>query len=137
MEKNRENHRPLSTRLRGLQTLAVLGITAGPSMLAGIEHDRDISARAEAQTVVKECRDSTRCSLGKISLSAERILPQGTRKIDGKTTSEVTINGNKFEVQESEHGLVLKDTDGTQYFMGRLSLKEVLNAVEGLSAQSE
>jgi len=140
MERTKENQRPSTSRLKALQILTILGATTvGPQMIAGVNEHRQMTASAEAQTTITECRDQTRCALGKISLSAERILPKGTHKLNATATGEsVTINGDTFEVQQSEHGIALKDTaNGTQYFMGKLSLNEALEAVQVLSSQSE
>jgi hypothetical protein len=129
MERNQENQRPSGNRLRVVQILALLGLTASPATIAALDEPRQMAVRTEAQErLVEECRDkvTARCLLGKTRYIPDQNL-EGTRKLKTTDTGKrVAVGNESARIRESENGYVVLDpATGEQYPMGKLTLAEI------------
>jgi len=126
--------RPLRSKVIPI-TVGAIGILGasfvGQAGLSEINNMRQNQARAEAQQSIRDCRDSVRCTLGKISLTYQKKFP-GLRSVDSKLTGQtITLDGKTFKVGFSEkHGNVLLDQDGTQF----LATHDLSNTIENVNA---
>ena len=116
-------------------TVGAMGILGayfiGEAGLAKIDESNQNKARAEAQQTITDCRDTVRCTLGKISLAYEKKFP-GIRKVNSKLTDQtIALDGKTFKVGMSKkYGNVLIDEDGTQF----LATHNLGNTVENVNA---
>jgi hypothetical protein len=116
-------------------TIGAMGIVglsfAGQAELSKIDENREHKASSEARHTIKDCRDTVRCTLGKISSAFEKKFP-GIRSVESKLTGQtITLDGQTFMVSFSNKvGNVLIDRDGTKY----LATHDLGNTVESVNS---